>query len=159
MKLHLPTILATIINFMIFFVILKHFLFTPVSEVINSRKEEIENNIKKAEADREQIEALKRENEEMVKKSKGECKNLVEEYKIKAEKVSEEIIKEAYEESERILERARKEIDRETEKAEGEIKKEAVELAILLSSKVLQELIDEKKHRQLIEDFIVKVGS
>lgn len=56
------------------------------------------------------------------------------------------------------MERAKKETEREKQKAEEEIKSQAIELAIMLSSKALETTIDEAQHRRLIEDFIAKVG-
>ena len=57
-----------------------------------------------------------------------------------------------------LKERAMLEIEREREKAEYEIKKQAVDLAVELSIKALDQKIDENTHRQLIGDFIAKVG-
>ena len=57
------------------------------------------------------------------------------------------------------MERTRKEMVREKEKAESEIKKQVIDLSLILSEKALEQLIDEKQHRRLIEDFIFKVGS
>ncbi len=42
--------------------------------------------------------------------------------------------------------------------AEYEVKKQAVELAVELSMKALDNQIDEETHRKLIGDFIAKVG-
>ena len=49
-------------------------------------------------------------------------------------------------------------IEREKEKAEYEVKKQAVDIAVELSVKALEESIDEEVHRKLISDFIAKVG-
>ena len=57
------------------------------------------------------------------------------------------------------MERSRVEIEREKEKAASEIQKQVIDLSLILSEKALEKLIDEKEHRKLIEDFIVKVGS
>ncbi|MCY6369819.1 F0F1 ATP synthase subunit B [Clostridium ganghwense] len=159
MKIYLPKILYTIINFMILYFILNRFLFKPVNKTIDSRKNEIQSNIKQAEEDRKQAEFLKNENENKIKESKAQGKKLVEDYKVKAEKVSQEIIGEAHVEAEKIIERATKEIKRQKEKVEDEIKDNTINLAIQLASKALEESIDEEKHRQLIEDFIAKVGN
>ncbi|EET86773.1 F0F1 ATP synthase subunit B [Clostridium carboxidivorans P7] len=78
--------------------------------------------------------------------------------KNKAEKVSSDILKEAHEEAETIVKRAKLEAEREKEKATDEIKNQVVDLAVLVSSKALEESIDEDQHRRLIKDFIAKVG-
>lgn len=159
MEFYWIKVIYTIINFVILYFILKHFLFKPVNEVIASRRNEIETTIKKTEEDRKQAELLRIENQNIIKEAKKQGKNLVEDYKKKAEKVSIDIIAEARKESDQIMERTEKEIQRQREKVEDEIRGNTIDLAIQLSSKVLEEAVDEEKHRQLIEDFIVKVGN
>ncbi|WMJ79673.1 F0F1 ATP synthase subunit B [Clostridium sp. MB40-C1] len=159
MKINIRIIIYTLINFGLLYLILKHFLFKPVNDTIDSRKNEIESNIKKAEEDKKQAEIFKVESEKEIREAKVQGKEIVQQYKLKAEKVSEEIISEAHIEAEKIMERSNKEIERQKEKAEDDIKQNAISLAIQLSSKVLEETIDEEKHRQLIQDFIAKVGN
>lgn len=159
MSISLSVFIATIVNFLMLVVILKKILFKPVNNVIENRSKEITDTIEKTEADKKKAEEYKLQSESLVKTSKLEGKNIVENYKEKAEKVSKEIINDAHEEANRIMERAKKEIEREREKAADEIKTETINLAIELSKKALEESIDEVKHRQIIEDFIAKVGN
>ncbi|MTK11999.1 MAG: F0F1 ATP synthase subunit B [Clostridiaceae bacterium] len=158
MEINIPQLIATIINFAILFFILRHFLFKRVNDTINSRQNEIVNKINKTEEDMKKAEELKIENETNLKQAREQGKTIVEEYKIKAEKVSSEVLNEAREEAETIIERARTEAGREKEKAADEIKGQVVDLAVLISSKALEQSIDEEQHRRLIKDFIAKVG-
>ena len=50
------------------------------------------------------------------------------------------------------------EIQREEEKVKYELKQQVVDISVMLSEKALGESIDESKHRELINDFIEKVG-
>jgi ATP synthase, F0 subunit b len=158
MEIHLSKILATIINFGILYLILKHYLFKPVNNAIDSRQNEIINKITKTEEDRIKAEELRKENEEKLRQAKQEGKTIVEDYKVKADKVSSDILQEARQEAESIIERAKVEAEREKEKAADEVKTQVVDLAVLLSSKALEESVNEEQHRRLIKDFIAKVG-
>lgn len=158
MEINLLTVLATIINFAITVLILRHFLFKPVSNTLSARETEIRDRISNAEENQKKAELLRLENEEKLKNAREEGKAIVEDFKGRAEKVSEDIVSEAKTEAEFLLERARKDAEREREKATEEIKTQAIDLAILLSSKALETTIDEKEHRRLIQDFIAKVG-
>lgn len=158
MEIHLSKILATIINFGILYLILKHYLFKPVNNAIDSRQNEIISNINKAEEDRIKAEELRKENEGKLRQAKQEGKTIVEDYKVKADKVSSDILQEARQEAEAIIERAKVEAEREKEKAADEVKTQVVDLAVLLSSKALEKSVDEEQHRRLIKDFIAKVG-
>jgi F-type H+-transporting ATPase subunit b len=159
MKLQVYKIVITIINFFILYLILRYFLFKPVMNIITSRQNEIEGTIKKAEEDGKNAADNRLESEIELKKSRALGKSIVEDYKMKAQGLSDDIIKQAHQEAQNIIERAMKDALREKEKAEHELKEQAVDLAILLSSKALGESIDEEQHRKLIRDFIAKVGA
>ena len=159
MEINLGTVIAAMINFLILLFIAKRFLFIPVNKILETRKQELDSSFEEASKDKEEAKRLKIENGEKLKLAKREGKEIVETYKKKAERISEELIEEAKEEAMLIIERARIEIEREKQKAESEVKKQAVDLSLILSRKALEQYIDEKEHRRLIEDFISKVGS
>lgn len=158
MEINPLTVVATIINFGIFVLVLSYFFYKPVMKVISDREAEIKDKIQKSEDNLKKAEALRIENENNLKNAREEGKVIIEEFKARAEKVSEDIINKAKEEAEFILERARIDADREREKAQDEIKAQAVSLAMLISSKVLESAIDEEEHRRLIKEYIDRVG-
>jgi F-type H+-transporting ATPase subunit b len=53
-----------------------------------------------------------------------------------------------------MLERAKREIETEKERAIAQLRREAVDLAIAGASKVIEENLDSKKNRQLVESFL-----
>lgn len=158
MNIDFGKFLMTIINFIILLLILKHFFWEKIKQVINDRENLIEDKMLEAEENAERARKLRIDNERLLKSVKEEGKKLREEEKRKAEKIYEDIISEAQKESNIIKERTRIEIQRETQKAEYELKHQVVDLALILSSKALEEDIDENKHRQLIDKFIDEVG-
>lgn len=158
MEISIPQVIVTIINFIIFLLIVKHFWFDKITVIVDKRQNEIINKINEADENQKIAKQLKEENQLLLNNAKKEGKTIVEEYKIKAEKVYEDIVKDAHEEADRIIERSRLEAERQKKNAEEEIKTEAVELALLVSSKTLERTIDYDEHRRLIKDFISKVG-
>ena len=131
------TVLATIINFIILVAILKHFFFNKVKDLLKKRQEDITAQIREADE---------------------EGKKITEEQKRKADKLYEEIIDNAQKDANSVIEKAKAEMVKERDKAEQELKQQTVQLALMMSSKILNEVIDEEKHRQLIDEFISKVG-
>lgn len=158
-EMNLGNIAAAMVNFLILLFIAKRYLFIPVNKILDTRKEELNSSFEQARQDKEEANRLKIENVEKLKIAKKEGKAIVEIYKQKAEKISGELIEDAKQEAMLILERSRVEIEREKEKAQSEIKKQVIDLSLILSEKALEQHIDEKEHRRLIEDFIFKVGS
>ncbi|HBC95605.1 MAG TPA: ATP synthase F0 subunit B [Clostridium sp.] len=158
MEFNLFRIIATIINFGLLVLILKHFLFDRVNRTIDNRQNEIVGKISSAEENMKKAQSLKEKSEKQLSNTRETGKSIVEEYKVKADKVSSNIVKDAQNEAQLILKRAKTEAEREREKAQDDIKNQVVDLAMLVSSKALEGSIDEKQHRKLIEDFITKVG-
>jgi F-type H+-transporting ATPase subunit b len=159
MEINPLTVLATLINFGILYLILRKFLYKPVGEAIAAREDEVKKKLDKADDAEKKAEILRLDNEAKLKNAREQGKAVVEDFKVRAEKISEDIINKAKEEATFIVERAKAEAERERDKASEDIKIEAVSLAILLSSKVLETAIDENEHRRLIKDFIAKVGN
>ena len=96
---------------------------------------------------------------EPLNKAREEGKKITEEKKRKAEEIYDEIVLEAKNEANTIIERAKVEINREREKVEYQLKKEAIDLALELSTKVIEKNIDKEKNKELIDEFITEVGN
>ena len=152
------TVIATIINFLITVVILKHFFFNKIKDLIKSRQVYITEQIKEADENAEKARKLRIDNENLLKSAKEEGKKITEEQKKRADKLYEEIVDNAEKDAKSVMEKANAEIIREKDKAQQELKQQTVQLALMMSSKILNETIDEEKHRGLIDEFISKVG-
>lgn len=159
MEINIQVIILSIINFFLFYLILKKFVFKKTLGVINDRKKEVEDALKKVEAEEKRAIELKKEHEVNLKKYKEEGINLVESYKDKANKVYSETIEKSKKESESIRQRGILDAKREKEKAEKEIKSEIINLSMKFAEKALEKEINEEEHKRLIDDFITKVGS
>ncbi|MCB2359623.1 F0F1 ATP synthase subunit B [Clostridium estertheticum] len=153
------TIIWTIINFIVLGLILKYLFSKPVNKIMDDRKNGINASIKNAKDNEQKAEISRIEKDKLLHDSKTKGREIVEEYKVKAQNISQEIIDDAKKESVTLMDRSRVEIEREKEKAASEIQKQVIDLSLILSERALEKHIDEKEHRKLIEDFIVKVGS
>ena len=159
LTIDLNRIIFTIINFIVLGFVLRHFFIKPVNKIMDDRKNGINTSIKNAKDNEEKAEVSRIEKDKLLHDSKTKGREIVEEYKLKAQNISQEIIDDAKKESITLMDRSRVEIEREKEKAASEIQKQVIDLSLILSEKALEKHIDEKEHRKLIEDFIVKVGS
>ena len=150
--------IMTIINFAIIVFILKYFFWDKIKAIIEERQSSIDEQLIKADEDAEKARMYLVKNEEILKQAKEEGKKITEKQKQKGDKIYQEIIDNAKVEATTLMERANLEIARKKEKAEYEIRKQAVDLAVEISIKALEQKIDEETHRKLIGDFIAKVG-
>ncbi len=147
-----------IIATFILFLVLRHFLFEPVSKFLNERKEKIASDIDAAQQEKEEAVKLKEDYEAKIEEAKDEARDIVDSAKKRGEELREEIITEARKEANDIKEKAHKEIEREKEKAIDDLKSEVVTVAMMAASKVVNKNLDENDHREMINNVINEVG-
>lgn len=158
MEINLGTILASIVNTGILYIVLKHFFFDKVKNILKEREEFINKSIRDAEEATERAKQLQIENENILKNVKLESRKITELEKEKAEKIYAKIVNEAKEEAKSIKERTNLEINRQREKAEVMLKRKSVDLAIEIATKLIEKNIDEGKNEDIIDNFILEVG-
>lgn len=147
-----------IANTIILYLVLKKFLFVPVTEFIQGRQDEIKNSYDDADKKNEEAESLKKEYEEKLDNVKEEGQEILIEAQKKADERGSEIIKDSKEEAAKLKEKAEKDIEFEKKKALNDMKDEISTIAMMAASKVLGNEVDENKNKQLVDDFIKKVG-
>ena len=74
-------VIATMINFVIFILILKHFFWDKIQKVIEERENYIEEQLEKAEEDSQKARLYLIENERILKSSREEGKKIIEKKK------------------------------------------------------------------------------
>ena len=158
MEINIGTILASIINTGILYIILKHFFFDKVKSVIEEREAYINKTFMDAEEATKRAELISSEGEKRLEEIKRESRKITEDEKRKAENIYKEIIEEAKKDAEVIKEKSRVEIEREKKRNKDAIKEKYVNLAIELSEQLIEKNIDEGKIKELIDEFIAKVG-
>ena len=142
----------------ILFLVLRHFLFKPVTEFLNKRKESIEKDINDAKENKENAIGLKEQYELKIEESKKEGQAIIEVAKKRGEELRDKIVEEANIEAKNIIEKAKREIEAEKEKAIDDLKSEVVTIAMMAASKVVDENLDVDAHKKLINQFISEVG-
>ncbi len=152
------TFVFQIINTFILYLILKKFLFKPVTEFMANRENEIVETINHAENKNKEAEDLKSQYLTKVKGAEEEGRQIVRDAAKRAEERASSIVKTAESEAGQIKERATVDISREREKAINSLKDDIAAIAMLVASKVLEKDIDVKSHQDLVKNFIEEVG-
>lgn len=152
------TMIATLINTLILFLVLKHFLFKPVNKILDERKQNVEETYRQA--DEKLTEAARLENEytEKLANAKEESAEIVKNATKRAQTRSDEIIAEAKSEASSIIVKANADIEKEKKRAVNQIKDEISDIALAVAEKVVEKEIDPKDHERLIESFISELG-
>ncbi len=131
--------LWTIINLILFFVLMRFLLFKPIKKILTQRQEMIDNQFKDAENAREQADSLKSLYEAELAGVEDEKKQIITDARADAKTEYDKIVNRAQSDADRIKSDARKAAEAETEKARLSVKEGIVQLAMETAAKVVGE--------------------
>ena len=151
-------IITQLINLLLLFLLLKHFLFKPVQNILNARQAEIDKSYADAETAQTRAEELRDEYEKRISDAKAEAADIAKAASRKAQAHYDEVVGTAKADAARLREKAEAQIEQEKKKAMNELKDEISGIAVDIASKVVEREIDEKDHEELISEFIKGVG-
>ncbi len=152
------TFIFQICNLLILTLGVKKLLFKPVQEIMNKRKDQIEDTYVQAERAQGEAQALKHECESRLSGAREEASQIVKTATDRATARSEELVSAARAEVAALKTKADAEIESERRKAASELKGDISELVVNLAGLVVEKEIDEAAHKDLIDDFISHVG-
>lgn len=149
---------AQICNLLIQMYLIKRFLFKPINEMLQKRKEKADSEIQSAEKAKTEAEAIKAEYEQNMLEAKERANEILASAQKTAALQSEETIREANRQAAAIKAKAESDIAQEKRKAVNEIKDEIGGMAVEIAGKVIEREISEADHAKLIDEFIKNVG-
>ena len=152
------TVIFAIINFCILVVGLKVFLYKPVCNMLDSRKEEVANNLNSAEEAKLEAQKLKDEYAAQLQNARSEAQDIINQAAKIGEQTKADIVSEAREEAARLTAKAQADIAREKTEALNEIRNEIADLAVLAAAKVVGKTIDVADNQNMVNDFVKEVG-
>lgn len=154
MSIHLSEIVVSILNFLIFYLIVRKFFFGKIKAAMDQRTAMIQENMEQAAADRTEAESLLAKATQDHRTAKQEGVRIINDYKKKAEVLYDDILEDARTEARLIVQRGTLDADREREQARKETRRSVVELASTLSRKAIGEDATEATHDRLINDIL-----
>ncbi len=152
------TFVAQICNLFLQAYLIKRFLFKPVNEMLEKRRQKADAEIRDAEAAKTEANAIREEYEQSMKEARDKASDILSTAQKTAQLQSESILKEANVQAAAIREKAVSDIEQERQKAVNELKSEIGGMAMEIAGKVIEREINEADHEKLIDDFIKNVG-
>ena len=153
-SLNIWHIVATIGNLLILTWILKKFLWKPVTNMLEKRKNEVDEIYQKAEYAKRVAEQDRLEYRAKLDGAKEEADEIVRAATVRADKLSESIIDDAKSRADDTLRRAEAEIELEKKRAMNELKDEISSISMQIAENVVGREMNEDDHRELIDSFI-----
>lgn len=150
-----PVLILQALGFLLVLLVFKKYLFGPVRSILDARRAEIENQYESAGSQKKAAEELKTDYEKRLTGIEEEMRAKITEAIKDGQTMREEIISDSRTKAEQILEKAQAEISREKELALAELKGKVADLTVAAAGKLIDANLDDKKHRDLVNKFII----
>lgn len=154
---NVTTIIVQLLSTGVLFFIFKKYLWVPVQKYFAKRADIIEGTVNEANKMNDKARALMEESEEQSRQAAVQYCEIVNLAKEDALKTKATIQEQANQEYKVKLDQARREIEAERTQAKDAIKQEIVEVAIDVATKVMNQKMDTKTNKALVEDFVEEV--
>ena len=156
---NIPQLLTTAVGFLILVWIMKKFAWGPILDMLDARRDKIENDYAAAEKELSEAETLKADFEGKLGEIAVIQREKVQEAVKKGEELRDGIVTKARSDMDEAREKGMQALEIEAQKAELQLRDDVAELAIGAAEKLIGERLDEAKHRQLIQQYIDELGS
>ena len=139
-------IIWPIVNIVVFYLLLRKFLFGPVSEVMEKRKKMISSDLDDAAQTKAEAEEIKQEYEKNLAQAKDEAGQIVSDARARAKNEYQNKMDQTKEEIALMRENARKDIEAEKQKTIAGLQTEIAGIALMAASKVVEKEANDKLH-------------
>lgn len=158
LSIDVGTILFTLINTGLIFLVFKLVLFKRVDEILEKRQQEVTATYQKADDALVSANSDKEKYAQAIAGAKEEASAIVSRAEKLAQKQGDSMIAKAREEAQAVRDKASRETEREKNLAKIELQGEISELAMELAQKIMEKEINQADHERLIDDFLQELG-
>jgi F-type H+-transporting ATPase subunit b len=144
----------TLVCFGITFFVLRKYIFGPVQNAIDARRDRIRQAIEEADNARAEARKLLEEHRALIRSARGDAEQILAEARRVADAQRDRMKEELEAERQRRLEDTAKQIEAETRRALEQIRGEVAELTVIATSKVTGKVLTDEDHRRLIDEAI-----
>lgn len=152
------SIICTVVNLLVLFLVLKCVLFKRVTKIIEDRAASIQNDMDSAKRQSGEAEALKLQYEQKLAEAKAEAAELVTQAKAQGQREYEAALDAARADAQKLLCEARTQIAAEREAMLRGARSEVAQLALLTAAKVSGKSLDGADDRALVDAFLHEAG-
>jgi F-type H+-transporting ATPase subunit b len=149
----------TILTFLVLLGLLAKFAWRPLLEALDSRQNAIRKSLDDAERARQELERLNQESAAILNRARAEADQIIVGSRADAERLREDMKLKARAEAEGIVKSAERQIQLETARALQQIRTEAVDLSVMIASKLIQRNLTKEDNDRLIEEALKQVQS
>ncbi|MBO7396108.1 MAG: F0F1 ATP synthase subunit B [Ruminococcus sp.] len=158
LKFEFWSIFEAVANIIILMILLRIFLFKPISKMMNARTQSIQKDIDDAEKARREAEELRQQYSDTISEAKEEASRIIMKAHDDAETERSNIIQKSHEEADEIVSAASETIENERRRVLQQAQSQIADLAIEAASKIVGANLDDEKNRKLVDEFLSEEG-
>jgi F-type H+-transporting ATPase subunit b len=147
----------TIITFVVLLTILAKFAWGPLLRALETRQETIRKSLDDAQAAKQELERLQLESTRIIRQARVEAESIISQSRTDAGRLREEMRQKAKAEADAIVKNAGRQIQLETTRALQQIRHEAIDLSVMIASKIIQRNLSKEDNERLIEEALRQV--
>jgi len=147
----------TILTFLVLVALLTKFAWRPLLAALDSRQNAIRKSLDDAQLARQELERLNQESVAILNRARAEADQVIVRSRADAERLREDMKQKARAESDAIVKGAERQIQLETARAVQQIRIEAVDLSVMIASKLIQRNLTKEDNDRLIEEALRQV--
>jgi F-type H+-transporting ATPase subunit b len=147
----------TIVTFLVLLALLAKFAWRPLLEALDTRQNAIRKSLDDAQQARQELERLNAESAQIIARSRQEADAIITQSRADGDRLREEIRQKARSEADLIVKNAERQIQLETSRAIEQIRHEAVDLSVMIASKIIQRNLTKEDNERLIDEALRQV--
>jgi F-type H+-transporting ATPase subunit b len=147
----------TIVTFLGLLWALKKLAWGPLLEALETRQGAIRKSLDDAQQAKVELERLNAESAHIIQRARVDAESIVTQSRADGERLREEIRAKARAEADHIVKNAERQIQLETSRALEQIRREAVDLSVMIASKIIQRNLSKADNEQLIDEALKQV--
>ena len=147
-------VIWTVVDLLILFLLMKKFLFGPVTAMLDQRAAAINADLDDAKAQKQAADVLLADHERQIGEARAEAGRIVADAKRRAEAAYEQKLSQAQEEIQRMQQQAARQIETDRRAMLAQTRREIARLSLLAASKVAQQRMDADNEFALVDDFL-----
>jgi F-type H+-transporting ATPase subunit b len=149
----------TLVTFTLVAIVLWRKAWGPILALVDEREKQVRNAVDAAKRERAEAERLLAEQKQAVAEARREASEMMRRAQADMDKFRDELKARAVREASELKAQASREIEEQTKKAFAEVKAMAANLAVDVAAKLINERLDDTRHRALAETYIEQLAA
>jgi F-type H+-transporting ATPase subunit b len=147
----------TIVTFLVLLGLLAKFAWGPLLKALETRQNSIRKSLDDAQQAKQELERLNTESAQIIARARHGADAIITQSRADGDRLREEIRQKARAEADLIVKNAERQIQLETSRALAQIRHEAVELSVMIASKIIQRNLTKEDNERLIDEALKQV--